>query len=396
MRIALLIVSFTIIRLIGFSQINLVLNPSFESYNQCPTNINQTQYCNNWRSVDSVGFAQADFFDTCSATMQVPVPSLFPLFNQMPLSGGGVMGITTFYNFSLPELRTYLFGKLSNKLVANHQYESSFYINLMEFNMFACNGIGVYISSSSLDTISVGTQPLTYITPLVYSPIVNDTINWHKVSTVYTAIGNESRIMLGNFFTDSATSYVISNPNSIYPFSNYLIDDVSVIDCSTFPFAGNDTTISLGDSVYLGRNYEPIHIYNWFKNGFLIDTNIGFWAKPTQPTQYVLEQKLCGTLKYDTVFVNVSGNVGLAPPTKAEGAFKLVPNPNNGSFSIHYKLGNLSSANLNIFDNFGSIVYNTNITKEITAIDISSFAKGIYTLQMITNNGIYYEKLVKN
>ena len=392
MRIALLIVSFTLIRLIGYSQINLVLNPSFESYNQCPTNINQTQYCNNWRSVDSVGFAQADFFDTCSATMQVPVPSLFPLFNQMPLSGGGVMGITTFYNFSLPELRTYLFGKLSNKLVANHQYESSFYINLMEFNMFACNGIGVYIGSSSLDTISVGTQPLTYITPLVYSPIVNDTINWHKVSTVYTAIGNESRIMLGNFFTDSATSYVISNPNSIYPFSNYLIDDVSVIDCSTLPFAGNDTTISLGDSAYLGRNYEPIHIYNWFKNGFHIDTNIGFWAKPTQPTQYVLEQKLCGVIKYDTVFVNV-GHDGLNTPSRSRDVFKLLPNPSNGSFIISSSQATYN--NVIIYSIDGKEVYNNKLllTKGNANFDLD-LPNGVYHVKLIGSSGVASQKLV--
>jgi hypothetical protein len=370
------------------AQINRVLNPSFEDFNSCPTSINQIQYVNNWRSIDTTGsqLPQADYFNICSATMQIPNPSLFNFFSQYPKSGNALVGFQTFSNFDIPEMRDYLLGKFDTNLVAGHQYQIITYTVLTELVKYACNGIGIFIGSTMLDTITTYPQALTYITPNVYSAVINDTANWNKIETIFTANGSEKRILIGNFFNDSTTQYSVSNPNSNQNYSQYLLDDVAVIDCTTLPFGGHDTIIAIGDSVFLGRPYEPVHIYNWYSNGLLIDSNIGFWAKPTQPTTYILQQTLCNTILYDTVFVNVSGHVNTAPNNARNEAISIFPNPNNGNFVINYK-GNITSPTfLTITDVCGKEIDNIVVTNATNNYQNNKLTNGLYFYSIKQNN----------
>ncbi|MEI6124396.1 MAG: hypothetical protein WCQ95_12300 [Bacteroidota bacterium] len=49
----------------------------------------------------------------------------------------------------------------------------------------------------------------------------------------------------------------------------------------------------------------------WFVGSTPIDTVAGLWVKPDSSTTYILQQSICGNIKYDTVHITVSG-VGIA------------------------------------------------------------------------------------
>jgi Secretion system C-terminal sorting domain len=397
MRVVLIIISLCIINLLCKAQVNLVPNPSFEDTIGCPWANNQIYFANHWNSLDSTTNFQdnckADYYNNCSIN-QSPTSNLF--FNKSPKTGNGLI-LSLNYSYDTlydTDFRNYSRVRLYSNLVAGKNYCGKFYTTLVSISYFATNKIGAYLDNGTLDTNTV-CSALDFINAQVISnSVISDTTNWVKVENTFPANGTERYITLGcfkNHFNLQATPF---NTQSPYVGSFYLIDDVSVVDYNLPAFAGTDAMIANGDSVYLGRPNEIGPECRWWANGVALnDSSLGFWAKPTQPTQYVLQQKICGNIKYDTVFVNVSGHVGLAPTTKAEGAFKLVPNPNNGSFIISSMQATYN--NVIIYSIDGKEVYNNKLvfTKGNANLDLD-LPNGVYHVKLIGSGGVASQKLV--
>jgi hypothetical protein len=210
------------------------------------------------------------------------------------------------------------------------------------------------------------------------------------VSGIYVANGVEDHIIIGDFKDDAHTDSInlISNPQ--IP-AYYLVDDVSVAPTDSMslpPFAGNDTTIVLGDSVFIGRQLYGLNC-NWYCNNILIDTNIsGIWVKPTTTTKYVVEQNLCGNTGYDTVTVSIS-TVGIKKYSDKSG-ISVYPNPANDKIFIE-QAKNEEIIGVVVTDLYGKEVFKTS---KQTEIDISSLATGVYFIQVNTTNNTSTQKII--
>jgi hypothetical protein len=174
----------------------------------------------------------------------------------------------------------------------------------------------------------------------------------------------------------------------------YYIDDVSVIDISTPAFAGNDTVIIKGDSVYLGRPSEIglDEACVWFLNGIPIDTVAGIMVAPDSTTTYVLQQTICGNVQYDTVTVTVeftSTATALAGFPKQE--IKVFPNPTSGE--LFFSSG--SATEILVFSIDGRLLHREENPGSSGKQKIAYlFEKGLYIVLIKTEDGVFREKVV--
>jgi hypothetical protein len=107
------------------------------------------------------------------------------------------------------------------------------------------------------------------------------------------ANGTETKITLGNFYTDNTTSAVLTNFFNIYDNGVYNIDDISLIPIDIKAFAGNDITICIGDSIELGRPQEVGLDCMWYNlgNTTSFSNTSNFTFKATQTGVFSFVQK---------------------------------------------------------------------------------------------------------
>lgn len=217
-----------IFRSTSFGQ-NLVPNPSFEDYKACPVKLgNAAQDLQGW-SMPTLG--STDFFHQCSATMGVP-----DNFNgsQSPKDGLGYVG---FYAYAPNDYREYLQVRLISPLIKDSTYTLTYYLSLSERSDYAVAGIDVLFTFKMLSVKSK--KPLTkknWIGPGrakyhyledTRSNFYENTENWQKVSTTFTANGSERYLILGNFKSNQQTRVIntgISSNKGAY----YYLDAISI------------------------------------------------------------------------------------------------------------------------------------------------------------------------
>ncbi len=90
--------------------------------------------------------------------------------------------------------------------------------------------------------------------------------------------------------------------------------------------------------------------------------------------------------------------VGIFDNKKSNDQFLIAPNPNTGSFKIFFTTSKNQTLNLNVYDLFGRIVATkqVSLTNGNNTIDmnIEGLSKGIYSIEMVNDNGRTTEKLV--
>jgi hypothetical protein len=377
------------------AQVNLVLNPSFEQYTQCPEGFQQIRFAKNWDGIDTsyhIGdsafyfpFCIPDFCNECSTIGGYATVPVNGSFYQYPRTGNGIVCIRLFDDTLLTgdphDLREYLQGRLSQPLMADTPYCVSFYVNMAEGTTDAIDNIGAYIDDGSIDGMvdSIDcSYPLTRIAPQIYSPaIINDTVNWVKIQGRFTATGTEKFITIGNFAKYANIHKTFYRIGGGYSF--YLIDDVSVVAGNSVANAGPDAFVSPGsDSAWIGTHEEGLPC-TWYIAGSYTPISYygGFMVHPDTTTRYVMELDLCDNVTFDTVTV-FAAPAG-TPIVNAE-RFQIYPNPSNGIFTIEQAKG----TEVVIYDVIGKEVHRLSVVSNKQQIDISGLAKGVYVLNIIT------------
>jgi hypothetical protein len=292
------------------AQFNLVNNPSFEQYSICPNSQNGLVNPTFWYQPSNQAgvYSNACSNDTC---FKVPY-NCVKSYNYQPARSGQALVYLDYKN-SFNE-RTYLQSQLIDTLKTGSCYYVSFFVNLPSTLRYACNNNGLLFTNTPVyvDTNSYSYGVLPAI-PQVLSfgnPIVTDTSGWQKISSIYVAQGGEKFITIGNFKYDSQTVFKSVNYTGFFS-AGYMIDDVSVIPLDSLPLkadAGRDTTILLGDSVFIGSLTNGINHIAWYNSsGAKINTVApGFYVRPTNSTFYVVEQTVCGYYSRDTVYIVVN------------------------------------------------------------------------------------------
>ncbi|MBQ6097102.1 MAG: hypothetical protein IJK99_05075, partial [Bacteroidales bacterium] len=221
---------------------NLVYNPSFEEYRECP------------RKIDALGTltivdawyqptaGSADYYNVCGSR-DCGVPK-----NKLGIQdahlGDGFCGIYC----SKTDYREYLQTELKEPLQAGEMYRVSFYVSLSEYSSGAVATIGALFTDERIvDTVrsvlmnksvrqlapGVSQTVASYYEPQVvneYDRVLTDTKSWMQISGVFTARGGERFMTIGNFFPASQSNVVdLDSLTYLLPGAYYYIDDVSLV-----------------------------------------------------------------------------------------------------------------------------------------------------------------------
>lgn len=98
--------------------------------------------------------------------------------------------------------------------------------------------------------------------------------------------------------------------------------------------------------------------------------------------------------------INVVGFTGFANPSNSNAAnVTVIPNPNNGEFSLLLNYPSSDDVLIELFDLFGNRIYNTTTTvlsnEAIAKMKIQGFANGVYLLKLTSNNAVITRKIIK-
>ncbi len=224
------------------AQNNLVPNPSFETYDDCPTNWSQIIHAKPWlpsyREVENGNlYSSADFFHSCNNNINnnagVPSPNQDALikFFQYPKTGNGYAAIII-ASHGLYNYREYLEVKLLDSLQQGKKYCVEFWINFAG-NKYATDAIGACLSKDTLYSMNPNWSYLINANPQIINlqgNILKDSIKWVNISGIMIAEGGEQFITIGNFKNDELTFLDTVNYYEL-PCAYYLVDDVSVVRC---------------------------------------------------------------------------------------------------------------------------------------------------------------------
>lgn len=267
----------------AMAQLNLVPNPSFELYNNCPTTSGQIPYSNNYTGFQTVQAwsnplqSSPDYFNTCAPTapsQAVGVPGNYYGF-QNPRTGNAYIGLVAYAGDTAapPYVSDHVYCRLIQPLNAGVTYNIRFFVSATfppTGRLFATDRIGVHFS----DTIAFNaTNDKALVLPFhVRNPVgvlLDDTENWTEVRGSYVANGGEQYLFLGNFADPTEPinfKQISGNPSgSSSRLSYYYIDDVSVSDsliCDTFN-AGYDSSLCGVTSIVLTSAKDSAVNYSW-------------------------------------------------------------------------------------------------------------------------------------
>ncbi|MBL7888091.1 MAG: T9SS type A sorting domain-containing protein [Bacteroidia bacterium] len=238
---------------------NLVPNWSFEDNTQCPNSGGQINLASPWYSPSA---STPDYFNQCGTT---GYQSLNVWGYQIARTGLAYSSVCV-YGSTSSSIRDYIQAQLLDTLIAGENYCVSFYVSHAGMSSFFNTYMPIVISEigmlfSNNPITSSNYLPFPY-TPQIVSPtgtFLSDTLNWMEISGIYTALGGERFITIGNFKDDANTDTLHLIENGLDPQGYYYIDDVSVINC-------NDTLSSVNEIV----NQYDFKLYPNPNNGQMV------------------------------------------------------------------------------------------------------------------------------
>lgn len=205
---------------------NLVPNPSFELFNQCPYMESQIAFAQSW---SNSGSGTSDYYNSCDTVGNTGVPNNWSGY-QNAATGEAYCGITPFYSVA-DYNREFIGCTLNTPLTIGQIYYVSFKVNLCItpscLQFYAINNLGVLFSTSPYT--NTNPSPMNNFSHIHETNLILDTLNWVTIGGSFIADSAYTHLSIGNFYDPSVTDTLAVHPNStnIY-ISYYLIDDVCV------------------------------------------------------------------------------------------------------------------------------------------------------------------------
>ena len=243
---------------------NLVFNPSFEDYRECPRRIDALGHLTIVDAWYQPTEGSADYYNVCGSR-ECGVPHN-KLGIQDAHRGKGFCGIYC----SKTDYREYLQTELREPLRAGEMYLVSFYVSLSEYSSGAVATIGALFTNDRIsDTVrsvlmdkrvrqlapGISQTVASYFEPQVvndFDRVLDDTKAWMSVSGVFTAHGGERFMTIGNFFPASQSNVVdLDSLTYLLPGAYYYIDDVSVtcLGCGNSQKNVPDSSVAVKDDM---------------------------------------------------------------------------------------------------------------------------------------------------
>jgi outer membrane protein OmpA-like peptidoglycan-associated protein len=245
---------------------NLVPNPDFEEYEECPTRyttwIKSNQY---YILIPGWNYPTAgtpDYFNRCATSLECSIPENEFGISE-PYSGDGYAGLFA-AGRATKTFREYIDCQLLEPLKKGQKYCVSFYYKLSSYSYYAVDNLGLYFLGHKMHK---STEDVLTYKAQVTNPDKNFLTNkseWKELTAVYEATGNEYYLIIGNFdeslndYTEADKSQIpkhLLNVAEQYRTAYYFIDNVSVKpltnckDCNQIP---HDLTASVGKASFTG------------------------------------------------------------------------------------------------------------------------------------------------
>ncbi len=378
------------------AQVNFVGNPSFEIFHSGCTGPNFVSKLKYWSGIDSLyAFGGGFTYNVCYSNVPYGAMGIY----QQPRTGNGDIRHQNFCTnpCSYSTSRLYEKNRLLTNLSMGITYCVKMWVNLENVSPYAITQLQIYFGDVSLDTITTTGTPLTYLSPQITNTlgVINDTLNWIEVKNTFVANGTEKYLLIGNFETDATTISTYSPTafaGSVW--SEYMIDDVSVIDFNLPAYAGPDKNINLGDSAFIGRPPEIGLECTWSSGTTTVGTGGGIWVKPPIGTySYVVTQNICGNIKMDTVNVNVSPSA-ISEITLFANNIGIYPQPAKELVNISLNYFYEPSIEVRVVDVNGKLVNREEliVNRGKAQMITSEFSVGVYILQIANSKGVVVNK----
>lgn len=208
---------------------NLVPNPGFEIYANCPTNPGQGGVFAQWM----IARGSPDCYNACDTTNMLGVPYSW-IGYQPAFSGDGHMGVATYLdsNFWGGHIREFLAVELLEPLQIGESYLLSFRAAAglggpVASPMYVSNGIGLAFRTAFFSQSSA--EPVTINPVLAYSPLLSDSATWTLVEDCFTADSAYTHLFVGNFLPFGSVSFQLVDTSGNNPCSYAYVDEVTVI-----------------------------------------------------------------------------------------------------------------------------------------------------------------------
>lgn len=257
-------------------------------------------------------------------------------------------------------------------------------------------------------TVFIGCTTTDFITPLQY--YFCPAIKGAALVTAMNGIAPYTYAWSNGNTTDSITGLIPGTYSvTVQDFQGCsYVDSVTIFqDQPAIGIQVGATSINAGDSVSLytylsdslaGSLFPGPYTIKWIPSANVTSPDSAFtYAHPNITTTYTaVVTDACNTESDTaTVQVIVAGINGITAPVNA---MTVSPNPANGLFNLSYVLNKDENVNLSVIDEFGRIVYekqvygHSGISKQL--IDISNLPEGIYSLRLVTNEGVMAKKII--
>jgi hypothetical protein len=216
----------------GRGQVNLVPNPSFEDTLGCPNGVPDLDgVCKNWVTFRG----SPDYFNTCSSDK-----GFYNSFGYQPAHTGKAYAGLGEYQVTISNAREHIGVQLTSQLVIGKKYYLSFYVTSAYTYLYvniATNKIGALLTTYNYYDPNL-TRILSNNATLFTNTIIEDTVNWVKISGLFVADSAYQYLIIGNFFDDNHID-TLNLPYQIVPqASYYYLDDVCLstdsIYCETW------------------------------------------------------------------------------------------------------------------------------------------------------------------
>jgi gliding motility-associated-like protein len=289
---------------LSLSAQNLVSNCDFSHYVSCPTDYGMFDLTADWYSP---GEGTTDLCHTCGGG-NAGIPNNM-WGNEPAYSGTGYGHIICYYPFQGYTYREYMETELACPLLAGKTYRISFFVSLSDNSRYAIDGIGLLMTEDPVSQPGSGCinpgSPVT-LEQTQGEPVTTKT-GWKEINGIYTAIGNEKFLTIGNFMQDGDLT-IIDYGGLEFQYASYYVDMVSVTPLSPWIDLGPDTTLCYGESLLVDATVPCNALYSWE------DGSADPLRLITRPGTYSIEIQMgCGSVS-DDITLSWGAKPGLAMP----------------------------------------------------------------------------------
>jgi len=207
---------------------NLVPNPSFEEYYQCPSSQGNF-YVDFWFNAPNSGVTTPDYYNSCAtAGVNAAVPDNIAGF-QYPQEGEGYAGLFCYgsTNGGDSNQREYIEVQLISPLIEGQEYEFSMYVSLADHYGAAINNIGVAVTEYMVEG-NGQSGIIPEIPQIKAEEVIFDEENWTQITGTFIAEGGEEYLTIGNFFSDDDTEAIFIYGSPFLTWGYYYFDSVSL------------------------------------------------------------------------------------------------------------------------------------------------------------------------